>query len=333
MNDGALLKSAQLINDMSLSRRAKHAHIVWHGGEPLTVPVQWYEKASEILTQKNEGLTQTMQTSLIPYTSEYAHLTHDLFDSHLGSSIDFSQRQIKGSSERYQDLWLKKVELARSDGIDITPGMVPTTKDVELAAQHVDWFVSNGFSHFNIDRYSCFGDKSFPDYPNNAQHAQFMINLFDRVMQLMLRKGSAPTVNVITTVINGIQFGIPGDRWGGTCQSDFVIIEPDGTLNSCPDRVSFEPSFGHLDSGFQSFAASPERKNWIRIQSIGHQNNYCEQCENNSWCKTGCPITSNQPELNGDECSGYKKYITHVRQFISKNPNLIEIYMNQGLTS
>lgn len=331
MDEPGIIKSAQLIADMSLSRRAHHAHVIWHGGEPLTVPADWYYQASDILVARNEGLTQSMQTSLIPYNSSYAQLAHDLFDGHLGSSIDFSSRQIKGSPERYQDLWMGKVNLARADGLSVTPGMVPTISDVDRAAEHVDWFVANGFETFNIDRYNCFGTESFPDHPNNAQHSQFMINMFDRIMQLMATSGSAPLVNVITAVINGIVNDEPGDRWGGACQSDFVVIEPSGKLNSCPDRVSFESSFGHLDDGFDSFAKSPERKKWIRIQSVGHANDYCGTCENNSWCKTGCPISSNTPSLNDGECAGYKRYITHVRRFIETNRPAIVAYMNQEI--
>lgn len=329
MDDVGIEKSSQLILDMVESRRAYGAHIIWHGGEPLTIPVDWYYRAADILKKKNPNITQSIQTSLIPYTSEYAQLAHDMFDGQMGSSIDFSQRQIKGSNERYQELWLSKVSQARSDGLIITPGMVPTKSDVSRAAELVDWFVENDFSHFNIDRYNCFGTEDFTGYPSNAEHSQFMISMFDRVMTLIDTTGVSPTVNVISAAINGIEKGIPGDRWGGTCQSDFVVIEPDGKLNSCPDRISFEESFGNLDGGFESFSANPTRKKWIRIQSVGHQNDYCSGCENNSWCKTGCPISCN--DLKEDsECAGYKSFITHVRQYIQSNRENIIIYMNQG---
>jgi radical SAM protein with 4Fe4S-binding SPASM domain len=101
------------------------------------------------------------------------------------------------------------------------------------------------------------------------------------------------------------------------------VIEPDGSLNNCPDKSSFEPAYSTIEQGVQAFANSPMRKKWIRIQQVGHRIHDCATCENNIWCKSGCPITPNaNPHHDEHECSGYKQFINHVRQHLSNSETL-----------
>lgn len=301
-------------------------HVLWHGGEPMTLPANWFRSAATILDRHIPGRSESMQTSLIPYRSEYASLIHERFNGGIGSSVDFSQRKFSGSVEKYLDVWMRKVELARREGVVVIPGTVPTVAEIDRAEFTIDWFVERGFPGFNVDRYNDYGIPSI-DRPSNAQHSAFLWSLFQGVMR-RFAEGTLLRVNVVSAVLGGVLYDTPGDRWGGTCQSDFVVIEPDGSLNSCPDRARFEPSFSHIGQGAEGFLESPLRRKWVRLQTIGHANNYCDDCENATWCKTGCPLTSNNPAAEGD-CAGYKQFITQVRAWCRapSNRELADLYL------
>jgi radical SAM protein with 4Fe4S-binding SPASM domain len=336
MSPEMLHKVMSFLKEMQLKGKHNQVFLIWHGGEPLTLPISYFEMAGKIISEyfKPEEIIEAVQTSLIPYRKEHASVVKARWRSEIGSSIDFNSRLIKGSVEEYQKLWMKKVDMAREDDILVIPGMVPSKRDCYNVKEIYNWFVDRDFWLWGIDRYTNIsGD--LPDISTNREHAQFLIELFDLTINSIRNTGKAPFVKAVAAAIGGVLYDSPGDRWGGTCQSDFVVINPDGKLNNCPDKDSFEESYGNILTGYKSFEGSPLRKKWIRIQQSGHRIDECYECENASWCKSGCPITGNACTINDkvDECSGYKSFITHVRNFIKQdkdNAKMLDSYLNQG---
>jgi len=333
MNETTMHKVMEFLKEMKEKHKHEKILLIWHGGEPLILPVEYFRNAGKIIDKyfSKDELVESVQTSLIPYKREFAKHVIQRWGGEIGSSIDFNSRLIKGSVKEYQKLWLSKVDLARQDNILILPGMVPNKIDCHKPIEIFNWFVDKNFWIWNIDRYSNFNG-TLPDFSTNEDHSKFLIGLFDETIKAIHKVGKTPYIKPILAAIGGVLYGNPGDRWGGTCQSDFVVFNPDGKLNNCPDKVSFEDSFGNLSGGFSSFEQSKTRKKWIRIQQAEHRIDECYSCENSSWCKSGCPITGNACEVNGkkDECSGFKSFITHIRNFIktsSENRLILEKYL------
>jgi radical SAM protein with 4Fe4S-binding SPASM domain len=331
MTPDTMKRTAAFLAEMT-ANGGHELNVIWHGGEPLILGPEIYMRMGSILDDYVATHTQNMQTSLIPYSSKFAPLVHSRFGGFIGSSVDFTQRTIKGSPQRYMDLWLDKVAQARADGITVIPGMVPGKAEIPRAREIVEWFISQGFAVFNVERYNAFGMRPL-DWPSNLAHSHFLIDLFEEVIVRRFAQGSfTPYVRVLAAAIGGVLYNRPGDRWGGSCQSDFVVIEPDGSLNNCPDKSSYEKAYGNVTNGFDAFASSPERRKSIRIQVVGHKRSHCEDCENNSWCKSGCPIALNGPPDGQEECSGYKTFLNHVRAYTAtdKGFTTANAYLNMN---
>ena len=316
MSPETLEQAATLIGEMVRAQRKEGALILWHGGEPLTVPVDWYYAAGEILDRVLPKHMQAIQTSLIPWRDEYTDWIIDRCGREIGSSLDFSQRKIKGSVENYHKLWMQKVDKVRGHDIRVVPGVVPTRNEVGREDELIQWFVDRDFDVVNLDRYNAY-QGYFDDRPNNLEHSYFLIGLFDAVMKRMDETGAAPVIGAVMAGIMGVLFEAPGDRWGTTCQSDFVVVEPDGSLNNCPDKSTVEDNYGTVEGGYKGFATNAFRRKWLRMQAYGHKRSHCQGCENSSWCHSGCPITPNGVPDGEVECSGYKTFLTHIRQFIA----------------
>lgn len=312
MSDEILAKS--LLAAVNISKRFKAPPtVVWHGGEPMALPVNWLYSACEQFEKAlPKNASQCIQTSLIPYNEKWNDLIHRFFDSHIGSSVDFSLRTIAGSNEKYLNFWMGKVELARKDNIAITPGIVPSKHELGRGAEIVTWLYEREFKGFNIDRYNQYGCQ-LPAHPSNREHAQFLIEVFDSVIALF-KNGGLIKNNVVNSVIGGVLYGMPGDRWGTQCQKDFVVINPDGSTNSCPDRIESEGSFSPITAGPEAFLSSEKRRSWARVQVVDHKESHCMSCKHSKWCRSGCPITDNSKK-NGDDCSGYKGFIEHVDNY------------------
>lgn len=330
LDKASIRKTALFIKSLMESENKDSVHIIWHGGEPLTLPGHYFNEAGEILDEVLPGHTESIQTSLIPLREEHIPIIQERFCYQVGSSIDFTQRKVKNSVESYQALWLKKVAMARSHGIHVFPGIVPTRNEIDRAGYIIDWLLDNKFDRVNFERYNIYGVHGQPvDWPNNALHAKFLKDLFDETVSRMQRGRPYLYIKQLKAAINGVLFGQQGDRWGGGCQRNFIVIEPDLSINTCPDRTSHDKSFSNIEDGASGFITSESRRRWIRYQEMGHKTRNCLTCEYSSWCRSGCPIT---PKLSGGECSGYKSFLNHVKKFANlseDNKELLIAYVHE----
>lgn len=325
MSSETLDMAIETIRTMVDRQRAPGAMVIWHGGEPLALPRDYFRQACERVRERMPDAIQSIQTSLVPYNHNWADLIGDFMDGHIGSSIDFSQRKIRGDVSRYHDMWLEKVSLARSDGFTVTPGVVPSRGELGRGKEINLWMIEHGFDHWNIDRYNSFGweDKN---RPTNAEHSTFLTEVFDSVME-QFRNGCLVKVNTVQAALAGVSLNAAGDRWGGSCSRDFIVVNPDGSTSACPDKISFE-DFGNIAGGYDAFSKSEARKKWIREHISGHRNEHCSTCRFNSFCRSGCPLTPNAPASEG-ECSGYHRHLSHVADFASKFPEIVKSYLDR----
>ncbi len=300
--------------------------LIWHGGEPMMLSPEWYEEAHKIADDvigKGKYIS-TIQTSLLPYNSKWNEVIKNRFGNFVGTSVDFSAREFRGSNEKYLDTFMKRIELLKSNNIDFIPSFVPATSEIDSAAEITNWFIKNGFNYFNFERYTNVENKKDINYPSNIMHSNFMIDMFDRLMELQKLGVKAPIVKPIVAAILGVEYRQPGDRWGTSCQSSFIVVEPNGNLNTCPDRAVNEKPFSNISSGADAFIKSKGRRFWIRESVLGHKEDHCAVCEYRTWCKSGCPINPNNPKDRfQQDCSGYKKFLNHVKKYLnSENKNI-----------
>jgi len=319
MDDAMLERTGVFLKEMSDSRGGEEVSIIWHGGEVLILDTEYFYRAGKIFDRTIGEHFEMLQSSMIPFKENQIQMIHDRMGGCVGSSVDFSQRKINDSVDKYLDLWMTKVALARKNNINVIPSLVPTTNELGKEGFLLDWMIDNDFPEFNIDRYNTFDfEDKVDDYPSNRLHADFLIALFDAVFKKKAEGVSVPYINVIGAGVMGVLKGMSGERWGTTCQNDFVVIEPNGSLNSCPNRTTFENPFSNVVDGFNGFASSKPRRKWIRIAAIEHAGSGCSECEFFSWCKSGCPIN---PQYEDGECSGYKKYLKHIQELAKDEIN------------
>jgi radical SAM protein with 4Fe4S-binding SPASM domain len=323
MDDATFAATLQSITDMATHQKAPGVVIIWHGGEPLSLQPSYLMRLSQWAGRALPDAVQGIQTSLIPYSERWKHIIADQFHGEIGSSVDFTQRSIKGSNSRYLRTWLEKVDMARGHGFTVTPGIVPSKGELGRGQAISDWMADHGFNRWNIDRYNQFKGHD-PMRPTNAEHSRFLTEVFDAVMD-QARKGHTTKVNTVQAALMGVVLNQPAERWGGSCSHNFLVINPDGTTNACPDKISFE-RFSNIQDGYTAFHNSPERKAWIREHLLGHRNSHCATCPFQTFCRGGCPLTPNAPESEG-ECSGYNQHLQHVRRFAAQEPHLVADYL------
>jgi radical SAM protein with 4Fe4S-binding SPASM domain len=281
--------------------------IIWHGGEPLTLPnmsidktIEFYENANILFNRLLNGIVwnQYFQTSLIHYSSKFANLILNSHNAFISTSYD-KYRHIKGSKSRYTNLWEEKIHQARNDGLDIGITLVPDSTMTSLSASQkvANYLISLNFYSVHIDR-GLGADKAIP---NNLQHATILQNLYQ------IQSESNIVFSAVTAAINLIHdhhndVFTASDRWLPSCTKSFFTIEPTGHTHACPDIAASDSWAPEQDA--------LNRTRWIRKQVNKPNNSLCQSCFFLASCQGGCPIT---PIFDSSgECAGYKTFLSNL---------------------
>lgn len=308
------------------SRSDKEVSVLWHGGEPLQFDKSTFEKrlveANNYFFANGIVVNHVLQTALINFDSDWGRIINTYFNSWAGVSIDPNTRSISGSTTRYDDALQKRIKVAQSKGITLVGNICPSIDDVGKEGQLLDWLDSNNIASFAIDRYNSFGGQD-PLRPTNQQHSLFLWNLLDESLKRIKKRGRVSVCETLRAGVNGVLNGKSGDRWGVTCLSDYIVIDPDGRTNTCPDKISVEESY--TENG--SFVSSSKRSEVVGSHIAEHPTDGCFNCEFFSWCRSGCPITPNDWGKEG-ECSGYKLFLKKIQQLSLSEKDLLLYYLN-----
>ncbi len=323
MLPSVVAKTARFVQEMredlnSALHNSQGVHIIYHGGEPLMAPLEWFNNASRMLKEYIPDCSQSIQTSLMPHRPDLFDWYRNNTNSSIGVSFDWSSRKIDGSAEKYREKFITRVKECHENGINTNVGIVPSKPDIPHAKEIVDFFIENNLKNIRIERFNTFGFKS-DIQPTNAEHSQFMIDMFDYIIAKYDRGEPVIGVNYIAAAIAGLCEGRATDTYSGNCQTTEITVEPNGDLNICPNCVSYSDPVGTVFDGWKKFRSSMVRRNWIMKQQLFHFCEQCKTCDYIRWCKGNCPLTAHDVGGEGDDCAGFSRFIDHVRKYMEES--------------
>ncbi len=330
-----LFKTAHLLKDMreDLSKtRGGNVHVIFHGGEPLMAPASWYDRAIDIFNEVlgERTFSCSMQSSLMPEIDEHIDVMKKYTNASIGASVDFTSRTIDGSSEKYLEKFLKRVEQLREEKITINCGIVPAKGDLGKEKMIIDWFLEHGFKSFRIERLNAWGYET-DVCPTNREHSNFLIAMFDYVLEKM-KSGEHIDVKSMSAAVGGVLYGRRGDTYGGSCQTDMITVEPNGDVALCPNRISYEDFYGNVKDGWTALRSNQRRRQWILKQTLFNYSKMCGKCDFVKWCKGCCPISDHTIGGEDDDCAGYREFLLHLESIKNNEEtrSLIEEYYNNS---
>jgi radical SAM protein with 4Fe4S-binding SPASM domain len=315
MSDETIEKSAIFLRDMSrdLNQGKEEVTIIFHGGEPLMAPPEWYDKAFSILEKHIQKVNYSIQTSLMPDPSKHIDVFKKIGNGLVGVSVDFTSRTLDGSSDKYLSKLMKRINFLRQNNLRVALGLVPAKGDLGREKEIIDWFHKNELNRFRIERFNSWGFETDIE-PTNEEHSDFLINMFDYCLENM--KAGKPYINITTMAcaVSGIIYQLGGDTYGGTCQTDMVTIDPNGDVYACPNRSSYEEAYSNVSDGWKIYRSNKRRKQWILKQTLFNYSSKCGDCEYVSWCKGCCPISNHESGGKDDDCAGFQKFLLHIQK-------------------
>lgn len=314
----------------------------WQGGELMTMPVEWFEKAYEIISgladERGRTVDHGMQTNMIAYTPRWNDIIKRMFGGRVGTSMDFPNlyRQLKnGSSYDYSRIWARNVKAAREAGIGVGVIAVPNYKTLKMGAEaFYSFFVDeSGINDFQVNT-------PFPGGETNdtkdglALNDESLTRFFTELTDIWIERGYGKGVSISPMdQLIGHFSNQPSSLpciWQSNCADEFFSIDARGFVAQCDCWVTSYPEyfFGNIfeeESLFELLQKSPARKQFLdRPAAIIDRS--CIECDYLSICHGGCPVrtyTNKQTLLEKDPFCGLYKALFRKTETVAAE--LVEI--------
>lgn len=281
--------------------------LYWQGGEVMTLPPEWFEKADRIIRRHAEDrkkeVVNYLQSNMIGYTRKWNRVLKDMFNGSVGSSMDFPnlhRRLTAGGPAEYEALWERNVREARDAGISVSVIALPNGKTLELGAErfYARFVDELGITEFQVNT-------PFPGGSSNRVKDGYPLDC-DALAGFLLDLAS---VRVARDVNRRVTIG-PLDRlldyfdtgckdllciWQDNCVNGFVCIDPRGHVSPCDCWAASYPEFrfGNIFDGPGLSAllrASAARCRLRQRPGVLIRLEDCIDCRYLGICHGGCPI-------------------------------------------
>jgi len=280
--------------------------IYWQGGEIMTMPPHWFERAHELIGEaaqaRGKRVEHSLQSNMIGYGRQWDRVIFEMFGGSVGSSMDYPNlhRKLFGRGPgEYTKLWRRNVQAAREAGIEVSVISVPNRATLEVGAE--------AFYSYFVDELDVRSFQVNTPFPGGEQNevkrslpldvealSRFYVELTDVWLERGYGQGVAvgPVDELLKRFTDG--GGCLPCIWQQNCADEFVAIDARGFVAQCDCWVTSYPEyfFGNIfesDSFTELLLNSPARRQFLERPQVTIGQG-CLECDYLSLCHGGCPV-------------------------------------------
>jgi len=275
---------------------ADHVEFIWHGGEPLLMGIQFYEKVVELQKRyRREGQTieNDLQTNGTLISQEWV----DFFkanDFHVGVSLDgppevHNANRVFRSGQGSFEQVMRGIRLLRENGVKFGVLAVITKETVRLGAKRfLDFFIENGIFNIGILPQRPALNIGRTDALPREEFEKFAIELFDYWYSLDDPRIEIREFDAILDRIFGAESKIC--IFGGDCRGKILAITPNGDVYPCDEFMfDYRYKLGNIREQTFEEMLNPMNPKLIRIRLEDLETKKSINCKYSKICNYGCP--------------------------------------------
>jgi len=307
---------------------ADHVEFIWHGGEPLLMGIQFYEKVVELQKRyRREGQTivNTLQTNGTLISQEWV----DFFkanDFHVGVSLDGppevhnANRIFRNGQGSFEQV-MRGIRLLKENGVKFGVLAVITKETVRLGAKRfLDFFIENGIFSIGILPQRPALNIGRTDALPREEFEKFATELFDYWYSLDDPRIRIREFDAILSRILGARSGFC--IFSGDCVGRFLGITPDGDVYHC-DEFMFDERYKLGNVREQTFEEmlNPMNPKLLRIRLETEGTKKSISCKYSKICNYGCPKDRYvlSKVYNEEGTCGWCNVIDHIYKRVMKD--------------
>lgn len=289
---------------------------IWHGGEPLTLPLKFYRDAIDLqhkyFGKESHRVGNTIQTNGTNIDKKFANFCRDN-QINIGISYEgpFNDILRENTEEVDKNIkFLKEKDYVFS--VNSTISLKSVSKQMELYEYFKNKEVTLSLSP--VLPLGCSVSSKF--IPPSDEYIQNSIKTYDR--WLFDKDTNIPLMPHYLYFLNALGESVEADCAHNSCLTKWLCIYPNGDLYPCAKKCPSDFKLGNIndiDNIGEAFSSDGFKK--ILVGSISRRDK-CKECEIFSFCNGGCSIDAfyeGEIENNcGYSCNMYKEIFLHVME-------------------
>ncbi len=295
--ESILLKIEEFIVGRGRKKNQGHVSILWHGGEPLIMGLDYYKAVDRISKDIQErtgvSIRHMMQSNITLVTPEFAEFLKDFLEqSRLGSSYDpIENIRLLKEGRSYEEEWKKGQAILKEAGVGV--GVVYVVHRESLGKAHE---IYHGLKDLGLDG----GMRFNPLYSAGLARDNRDLHLTPKewggflldMWKVWNEDGRTLRVDPLRSwddMAHGRSVRIVC-AFSGKCTFNFTGIKADGTVYSCGRSMDDNlMPFGNIfEQPLEEILNSRARKSYLnRKEWLLHGE--CAGCRWWSFCHGGCP--------------------------------------------
>lgn len=311
-----------MLNDEEMSRallwfaseaRMRDEHspaVIFHGGEPLLIPVSQYRKCLDTLIADNSDLDFTfqIQTNGTIINDEIITFLKD-YNIQPGISVDGpryvhdSQRMTADGSPSYS-LIMKNIRQLKSEGLKACGLMVLTRKSLNAGLEWLKDFAEIRVPMKINPLYSA-GEALKHDELSltPGDYADYLIRVYEYILDNEINISLTPIEYILQGIINNLT--PRGCVFSRTCHDSFLCVDYEGNIYPCgrfaDDKLNI---IGNIHTGITDEGRKILEN--LKASRTSHIRSECKNCKYVKFCNSGCTV------MNGAMCKDFMKFLDYL---------------------
>ena len=280
--------------DMLEQRLHPTATFLWHGGEPMLLGPQFYQKAYEYACTRLSGVRFAMQSNMLSYGTRWKTVFEKVFKGKISTSWDPDGqcRSIKGNQELYSRVFQAKMEMLLNDGWH--PNVIATFTDETIHLTH-DAYNKALESSKNERPYDIRLNYRYPAGRVSNTGPAIKPDTYGRYLTQIYNRWIMDCPDFLVTPLDQMLMKVAGAEagrcpWSKNCTGRIIEIEPNFDVYNCGEFADIgieEFRFGNLLKDGINACLNSKAANSLAQRRYRHPKD-CRQCTHYHECEGGC---------------------------------------------
>lgn len=302
MSDNTLKLMFERVIDYCKEASIKHIEIIWHGGEPLLMKPQFYEKVygykSEFETNKIT-VKHSIQTNLLSFTDNYVPVFNAL-NMKISSSIDpiSGVRLLGNNKDDYLKIWIEKFNEVVRYGFHVGLICILHKKHINHLASIFQFFenlyaLSDGKMGLRYNVLYFAGKAKQGDVYDDLsitpeEWGNVLIQLWDRWNRSGRFMSGIQPLAELASLFESHNEG-RSCTYCTNCARGWLGIEENGYVYNCGRHMDSGKPFGNIyDASLTDILLNPSRTKLFQRTDLLKKGE-CKDCPIWEQCYGGCP--------------------------------------------
>lgn len=289
------------INEYLKAKPSERITLIWHGGEPLLLGVDYFRTALKFqksyCAETRERIEHAIQSNLTLLNQDFVDVFRELGIHQMGTSFEpianIRGPGVKRDSEWYNRKFMEGINLLARNNMGWGFIYVVTRKSLERPLELFHYLSNFKMSGgFNMNPVLIYGEDTHDIAITPVEFADFLGAIFP---QWWKNRHRYPDVNPFKSILTNYQEQGRSLSLGcvdsGNCAHSHLYIGPEGETSQCGRAGDWQISqYGNVqDQTLEEIFNDPGRNTFVERTAYLKEND-CKGCRFWELCHGGCPL-------------------------------------------